>query len=160
MKKTVQLLAGLAMLLTAVVAAPTAAHADEAPSGIRPRDGNLYAWDKPSYESSINRPTACVWSEASTNWEGCKFIGGLWDMRNEASSVYNNSSGNRPVNLYYTVNYGGAWLCLHPGSYMDNLNNRILSWGPGKGGYRQNANDNISSHRWKAAGTSCGNHNP
>lgn len=155
MKKGIVVLGALAAGLTV----PGTAYADQPPpSSIPARDGYLYAWAAAYYQNwPPTHPRHCRWFDADPNWADSPC--GL-NFRNVASSIYNNSSGNRPVNLYFHADYTGAWACLGPGDYWDNLQNKTFSWGMGRDGYQKIANDEIASHRWRAAGSACGNGNP
>jgi hypothetical protein len=155
-RRLVAALAGLVLAAAGLVATPGAAAADNPPPtlgrGIPFGDGYLYAWQYWGYAGSM-----CRWYDADDNWDTtpCGF-----SMRNKASALFNNSAFGNPVNLYYHPGYTGAWACLGAGDYWDDLANRHFSWGPGRNGYGQSADDNIASHRWRNPALGCGNHNP
>ncbi|MFI7602157.1 peptidase inhibitor family I36 protein [Actinoplanes sp. NPDC049681] len=113
--------------------APSAAHADT-PAGSA--DGNFYAWNEWRYSGH-----KCAWQGNSADWTGA-------GCRNQASSVWNNGylGGNDDVRMYWDTNYGGASICLWRGTYIENL--QSVSFPNNGAGAGQNANDNISSHKW------------
>jgi hypothetical protein len=151
-------LIGLAVLAGSIIAPGTAGADQRPPSSIPARDGYLYAWAAAYYQNwPPTHPIHCRWFDADNDWADAPC--GL-NFRNVASSVYNNSAGNRPVNFYFHDTYKGAWACLAAGDYWDNLQNRTFSWGPGRDGYQKIANDEIASHRWRKAGSPCGDGNP
>ncbi|MEU4222457.1 hypothetical protein [Actinoplanes sp. NPDC026623] len=138
-----------AMLLVGLPAAAQAqAPAPQAPAQAQTGakllgDGYFYAWDL-AYAGGAS----CRWFNSDNNWEdNC---GGF---RNRASSVQNNSAHGNYANLYVHPNRVGAWACIAPGDYWDNLDNYYFTWGPTDGLY-QKTNNNIASFKWTT--TQCG----
>ena len=122
---------------SAVVTAPMAA-AD---------DGNVYAFDGSHFDGAY-----CSWDGPDADWTTCSGGGVSRNLRNQASSVWNNgfAGAEGVVNFYWDTGYQGAWACLDHGDSWENLpsGDRVFSWGSDRGGYWENINDNISSHKW------------
>ncbi|BCJ50346.1 hypothetical protein Asp14428_18210 [Actinoplanes sp. NBRC 14428] len=148
MKTIRNLMAGAAVTAALLAGLPTAAHAQPAAAPARAGaqllgDGYFYAWDLP-YKSGAS----CRWFNSDTNWgDNCG------NFRNRASSVQNNSSQGNYANLYYHPDGGGAWACIAPGDYWDNLANYYFTWGPADG-KNKSTNNEIAGFRWTT--TQCG----
>lgn len=110
-------------------------------------DGNVYAYDGTYFSGKY-----CGWVGNDTNWTTCSGGGVAQNLRNQASSLWNNgySGGNDDVNFYWDTGYSGAWACLGTGDYWADLPLGVehFTWGPGLGGYGDTLNNNISSHKW------------
>lgn len=149
MRRIQALLGALAIATALLTGLPSAAHAQQtAPAqgqaGARvPGDGYFYAW-----ENEYQNGTRCRWFNSDDNGgDNCG------NFRNRASSVLNNSSQGNYANLYYHPGYGGAYACIAPGDYWDNLSNYYFSWGPNDGKGLPTNND-IAGFRWTS--TQCG----
>ncbi|MFC4464658.1 hypothetical protein ACFPH6_08830 [Streptomyces xiangluensis] len=117
---------------------PAAADAEVGPAA----NGYFYA-----YEHEKRGGKYCRWDWHSANWGSCSPGGNL---RNQASSLQNSGYPGtlEDVNVYWGLNYTGAWYCLGNGRYLENIVH--IRFGPNGGGQGDNEslNDNISSHKW------------
>ncbi|OJF14651.1 peptidase inhibitor family I36 protein [Couchioplanes caeruleus] len=110
-----------------------------APAQAAVGDGNVYVWNEAGFNGH-----RCAWVGNSADWTGA-------GCRNRASSVFNNGylGGNDDVRMYWDTNYGGASICVWRGATIENLQTVAFPHNGAGGG--QNANDNISSHKWVAS---------
>jgi hypothetical protein len=143
-KRISLILAALATTGVAVVGASSAAQATTAASKPAPQrvaaaaDGYFYAWIDSNFSGG-----SCRWAGNASNWGSC---------RNQASSVQNNGYAGAydDVNMYWGVDYTGAWYCLPPGHYLRDMQYDYFN--RGGSGLGQAMGDNVSSHKWT---TSC-----
>ncbi|MEV6634921.1 hypothetical protein AB0M54_29650 [Actinoplanes sp. NPDC051470] len=147
MRRVISLLAGATLGLALLTGLPTAAQAQpvagpSAPSGFTAQgDGYFYAWD--AIDGADNPTTAnCRWFNSDDNWEN-----NCGNFRNRASSVKNNSANGNYANLYYHQWYGGAYACIAPGDYWNDLRVRYFSWGPADGKGKA-TNNEIAGFKW------------
>ncbi|MFJ8645917.1 peptidase inhibitor family I36 protein [Streptomyces sp. NPDC093546] len=141
-KNRVTFLLTTALAVATVGLAPAVAHAEAAPaSGVTAAaaDGNLYAWEH-AYEGG----RVVSWSGDSSDWADR-------DMRNKASSVFNNGYAGAydDVLLYWDVNHGGASFRLCNGSRLRYMPYDFFNHNGAGGG--ETLNDNVASHRWTNA---------
>jgi hypothetical protein len=103
-------------------------------------DGYFYA-----YEHAYQGGKYCRWVGNDGDWSSCSPGGNL---RNQASSLWNNGYAgvSEDVNVYWGLNYTGAWACIANGYYYANLADWYFPTNGSGGG--ENMNDNISSHKW------------
>lgn len=144
-----RLAASMAIGVVLMVGLPAAAHAQQAATPqartgtLAAGDGYFYAW-----ENAYQGGTRCRWFNSDGNWgDDCG------NFRNRASSVWNNSAHGNYANLYFHPNSGGAYACIAPGDYWDNLINYYFTWGPADGKNKP-TNDEIASFAWTT--TQCG----
>ncbi|MFF8675212.1 peptidase inhibitor family I36 protein [Streptomyces sp. NPDC015242] len=123
-----------ALSLTALPGAAQAAGTPASPRAVA-ADGNLHAWE---HEKKGGRH--CAWPGNVLNWESC-------DMRNRASSLYNNGR-THDVLLYFKPEHVGAHYCLNRGVYLENIVHHYFPHNGEGGG--TSLNDNIASHKWVA----------
>lgn len=98
--------------------------------------------------NTTNGGSYCLSSQGNvSNW-------GNYGCRNEDESFANRTSGG--VRLYYSPDYGGAWACVNPGWYSNNLNKNVYLFynGSGLSGYHQEIWKNVAS---SGVGSKCTN---
>jgi Peptidase inhibitor family I36 len=93
----------------------------------------------------------------ANNWTGSELKvntsqPNLGSFRNTDNSEAN---GVGPVRLYYSPNYGGAWVCTISGLAITPLSDYTFNNGSGLAGYGQNIANNVASI--KVGGSACTN---
>jgi hypothetical protein len=73
--------------------------------------------------------------------------------RNVDESFANRTSGL--VRLYYSPNLQGAWVCINPGAYSNNLAGYVFNNGPDRAGYGAPLENDVASS--SVASGDCGN---
>ncbi|HEY8044523.1 MAG TPA: hypothetical protein VIF35_09670 [Streptosporangiaceae bacterium] len=94
----------------------------------------------------------CMWSgtEATGTQFGPKSGSianlGNYSWRNLDESVENSAEPYGVyLRLYYSPNYGGAWVCLNVGTYIQNTGNHSFNNGPNLAGYGATLYRNVAS---------------
>jgi hypothetical protein len=153
MRKIYNVLIATGAIVVSLLLSPAAAQAGSGHTWCSSADGTgcLWAWDRP-YADPYG--VQCAWFNSDTNWgDDCVFEETPGGMRNQASSLVNGTSRNNYARLYYHPDHTGAWACIGPGEYWDNLYNWWFNHGAGLGGYQTRIDDEIASFKWS---TSCG----
>jgi hypothetical protein len=93
----------------------------------------------------------CIWS--GINGDGALEYGttsaSSISLRNLDGSVENSGDPyNLYLRLYYSPNYGGAWVCLNPGVWLANTANYKFNNGSGYPGYEKTLYDDVASVRF------------
>ncbi|MEV0459565.1 hypothetical protein [Catellatospora methionotrophica] len=153
MRKMYRGLLATGVMVVALMLNPAAAQAGSGHPWCTSADlkGCLWAWDG-AY--AYNYSVSCAWFNSDSNWsDDCVFEETPGGMRNRASSLVNESTHGNYARLYYHTGYTGAWACIGPGEYWDNLYNWWFNHGSGLGGYQTRIDNEIAGFKWS---TSCG----
>ncbi len=91
----------------------------------------------------------CVFSGNTWNGEEIEQTGSVpnlssLDFDNNDGSVINGSN-SKYDRLYYSADYGGAWVCIPINSGYSDLGQYSFNNGSGKAGYGQTVGDNVAS---------------
>jgi hypothetical protein len=113
------------------------------------------------YCNSPGNPTSpswCIWTafngglgysgytEASA-WYSVPNLS-TFEVRNLDKSLENavgSDGGKLYLRLYYSPNYGGAWVCVNPGFFAGDTGAYYFDNGSGKAGFDQTIYDNVAS---------------
>ncbi|GAA2364185.1 hypothetical protein Cme02nite_33460 [Catellatospora methionotrophica] len=136
-------------MVAALLASPVAAQATGTP--VCPSSdgtGCLYAWTWYN-----NEGYQCSWFNSDGNWGDDCPEGLSGGFRNQASSLENQSSHGNYARLYFHPSYTGAWACVGPGEYWNDLSVKRFNRGSGRDGYNYVIDNEIAGFKWS---TSCG----
>ncbi|MEU7824852.1 hypothetical protein [Catellatospora sp. NPDC049111] len=137
-------------MLMALLLTPVAAQAGGTPY-CQTSDGRgcLNAW-----ELDRTNGYQCSWFNSDSNWgDDCVNAHLPGGFRNQASSLENVTANNNYARLYYHPGYTGAWACIGPGEYWNDLYYWWFNHGSGLDGYQTRINNEIAGFKWSK---SCG----